>query len=258
MSDKRQQDRASLERVIEEKDIGVQILHPGGLKLSRELAELCNVSDDSRVLEVASGTGETACFLTRELGARVTGIDYSPKMVERAIAKAEKAGLDVDFVQGDAHNLPFGDGTFDAVLSECSVCHFDKVRALAEMARVTRAGGCVGIHDLCWADDAPAPLKDRLLELEQEAPETLRGWKSRFEGAGLTEVHALDRTEYLGNWTEEFKHELGTIGYIRAVLSVLSRWGFKGLHQVLESERIFESRHLGYGIVMGCKPESDR
>lgn len=121
-----QQGKPSLEHLIETEDLHVEILHPGGLDITRELAELCRISKGASVLEVACGTGETACLLGSKFGARVIGVDQSRRMIQRANEKAKQQGLEIDFQLADAHNLPFNDNFFDAVLSECAVCHFGR------------------------------------------------------------------------------------------------------------------------------------
>ncbi len=156
--------------------------------------------------------------------------------------------------QGDAHRLPFADASFDVVVSECAVCQFDKARALQEMVRVTRRGGRVGIHDLCWRTGTPGRMPGRLAELEGERAETLDGWIRLFEQASLTDVQALDRSTVMANWTKEVRRTLGVAGYLRAVFTVLWRWGVGGVLRVLESERIFGSRWLGYALIVGTKP----
>jgi hypothetical protein len=68
------------------------------------------------VLDVAYGTGNAALPVARP-GARVTGVDLVPKVLEVGRAKAEADGLAIDWRVGDAENLPFEDGRFDRVLS---------------------------------------------------------------------------------------------------------------------------------------------
>jgi ubiquinone/menaquinone biosynthesis C-methylase UbiE len=174
----------SLENLIESVDLKLEVLHPGGLEITKELAELCHVSKDTKVLDVSSGTGESACFLAEQFGCEVTGVDVSDYMVEKSRRKSKERGLNIAFKRGDAHNLPFEDNTFDAVISECTTCLLDKERAISEMVRVARSGGFVGIHDVCWKDDTPEHVKQELAELEGERPETLDGWKRLFEQAG--------------------------------------------------------------------------
>ena len=147
--------KASLENLIEGEDLGFEILHPGGLVITQELADRCGIKQDTYVLDIASGTGETACYLAEKLGARVVGIDGSNLMVERAQEKAKHRNLAIEFKKGDAHQLPFKENTFDAVISECTMCILDKEKAIREMVRVVRPNGYVGFHDICWRSDTP-------------------------------------------------------------------------------------------------------
>ena len=118
---------ASLEALVESGELRtIPILHPGGLELTRELAELCHVSQGKRVLDVASGTGESACYLVQSFACLVTGVDHSTFMIDVARRKARDRGLDICFEAADAHNLPFLAGCFDLVISECTTCALDK------------------------------------------------------------------------------------------------------------------------------------
>ncbi len=246
--------RASLEALVEGGDLGLPTLHPGGLGLTRELAELCHAGPGKSLLDVASGTGESACYLAESFGCRVTGVDHSAFMVEAATQKARDRKLEIRFQQADARHLPFEAGTFDVVISECTTCALDKPQAISEMVRVARPGGYIGISDLYWKEDAPPRVKSRLAELEGEGPENLSGWIHLFEQAGLQDVRTEDRSRSLTVMSEEMKHQLGIWGRMKLVLRILRRWGIRGAARVIESEKIFRSEHLGYAIVVGRKP----
>lgn len=246
----------SLEALAESGELGVEILHPGGLAITKELATLCQVEPGTCVLEVASGTGESACTLAEKFGCRVVGVDFSEAMVLRARTKAAEKNLpDVTFQRGDAHHLPFDDGTFDTVITECATSVLDKLRAICQMARVVKIGGYVGIHDICWGEDTPPRLKERLAELEGERPETLEGWKRLFKKAGLVDVQGYDRSYLVPPWMKDIRREMGLLGQMRVTRTVFKKWGFSGLWKVLESERIFRDKHTGYGIIVGKKPK---
>jgi SAM-dependent methyltransferase len=137
-------------------------LHPGGAATTRRALELIGVGARERVLDVASGRGDSAILAARELGCSVTGIDYGDASVIDAERAAAAAGIAdrVTFRTGDAEVLPFEDGSFDAVLCECSLCLFaDKTKALAEIARVLRPDGRVAVADvLADHDELPASL----------------------------------------------------------------------------------------------------
>ena len=103
------------------------------------------VQPGARVLDVACGTGNAA-IRAAEAGAEVTGVDLTPELFDAARAEAAQAGVTVDWVQGDAEELPFEDAAFDVVLSTFG-CMFAPRHAVAasEIARVLRPGGRIGI-----------------------------------------------------------------------------------------------------------------
>jgi arsenite methyltransferase len=242
-----------LEAIVESGDLGLPILHPGGLEGTRELAELCQVSSGKLVLDVASGTGESACYLAHAFGCKVIGIDRSSYMVETAKRKAEERGLAVGFKNADAHHLPFDTDTFDLVISECTTCALDKQKAIAEMVRVVRRGGHVGISDLYWKEGASERLKAKLVELENERPETLTGWVQLFEDAGLQEVQTKDMSDAIATMTRDMRKQLGVRGGFRILLRIIRRWGIWPLGRMMATERLFRNENLGYAIIVGRK-----
>jgi len=246
--------RVSLEALIENENLGLEVLHPGGLGITRELAELCRIGSTALVLDAASGTGESACYLVETRGACVVGVDVSRVMLARAKTKAVERGLRIEFGRGDAEQLPFREGLFDAVVSECTICLLDKGPAMAEMVRVAKPGGYVGIHDMCWIPGAPEEIKRRLADLEGERPETLEGWRNLFETAGLVDILTVDKSELIPTWIRDIRKRLGIRRELSIFLRILTRWGISGLRNALESERVFQSRFMGYGIVVGRKP----
>jgi arsenite methyltransferase len=128
--------------------------HPGGADLTRRLAAALDLQPGQQVLDVASGIGTTALLLADECNVDVLGIDLGDTQVSRARTRARDAGLSdrVRFELGDAERLPVDDDTYDAVVCECAFCTFpDKATAAAELARVIRPGGQVGITDI-WLD----------------------------------------------------------------------------------------------------------
>lgn len=135
--------------------------HPGGLELSRRLGALLGLRPGLRVLDVASGNGETAIFLAKAFGCEVVGLDFSSGSVNEATRRAEAAGVSalVTFRQGDAESIDYSDGSFDRVICECAFCTFpDKAAAAAGFARVLRNDGQVGLSDLTRNGPLPGEL----------------------------------------------------------------------------------------------------
>ena len=125
--------------------------HPGGLDLTRRLARSMDLRRGQKVLDVASGPGTTAFLLAAEFGVQVEGVDLGEQAVANANTKAAERGLadQVRFTFGDAEQLPVPDAAFDAVVCECAFCTFpDKATAAAELGRVLKPGGRLGITDV--------------------------------------------------------------------------------------------------------------
>lgn len=102
-----------------------------------------------RVLEVAPGPGFFAIELAKLGDYQVTGLDISPTFVQVATANAQRAGVDVEFRQGNASAMPFDGESFDFVCCSAAFKNFaEPVKALDEMYRVLRPGGEALIVDL--------------------------------------------------------------------------------------------------------------
>jgi ubiquinone/menaquinone biosynthesis C-methylase UbiE len=96
------------------------------------LLDAANVADGTRLLDVASGPGYVAGLAVAR-GADVVGVDFSAAMVDHA----RRTQPDARFQEGDAEALPFGDGSFDAVVMSYGMLHLaHPERAIAEAARV--------------------------------------------------------------------------------------------------------------------------
>lgn len=109
------------------------------------LAEAADVRAGERVLDVAAGNGNATLAAARRF-ARVTSTDYVQHLLDKGALRAKAEGLEVTFQTADAENLPFDDASFDVVLSTFGVMFApDAPRAAAELVRVVRPGGRVGL-----------------------------------------------------------------------------------------------------------------
>jgi demethylmenaquinone methyltransferase/2-methoxy-6-polyprenyl-1,4-benzoquinol methylase len=123
------------------------------------------VRPGDRVLDACCGTGDLA-VAAKTAGGRVTGLDFSGRMLERARRKSSE----IEWVQGDALALPFGDGSFDAATVGFGARNLDDLgRGLAELRRVLRPGGRLAILEITRPRGLLAPFYrlwfDRLVPL---------------------------------------------------------------------------------------------
>jgi demethylmenaquinone methyltransferase/2-methoxy-6-polyprenyl-1,4-benzoquinol methylase len=116
-------------------------------RMRRRVVEVSGAAPGTRVLDVATGTGEQA-FAFVEAGAKVIGVDISEAMLR--IARRKDEGSNIDFRQADATQLPFADASFDIASIAFGLHEMPPIirsEALREMARVTRSGGRLIVFD---------------------------------------------------------------------------------------------------------------
>jgi SAM-dependent methyltransferase len=116
--------------------------------LGPRLVDAVGVRAGERVLDVAAGSGNAA-IPAAQRGAQVVASDLTPELFEAGRRRADEAGVQLEWVAGDAEALPFADGEFDVTISSLGVMfapHHE--RAAAELLRVTRPGGRIGL--LSW------------------------------------------------------------------------------------------------------------
>ena len=113
--------------------------------VGESLAEAADIRAGARVLDVAAGNGNATLAAARRF-AEVTSTDYVPALLDKGRARAAAEGLSVRFQVADVEALPFGDASFDAVLSTYGVMFApDHATAAREMLRVVVPGGCIGM-----------------------------------------------------------------------------------------------------------------
>lgn len=109
------------------------------------------VMPEDRVLDVAAGTGNAA-IRAAQAGASVTALDLTPELFDAGRNRARRAGVEIEWVQGDAEQLPFEDGTFSVVLSTFGVMFAPRHAVAArEIGRVLRPRGRIGLAT--WSPD---------------------------------------------------------------------------------------------------------
>jgi len=110
-----------------------------------------NLKADMRVLDVGCGTGNQSLPAARS-GARVTGVDLAPNLLEQARERARKEKLAIEFTEGDAEELTFGDGEFDVIYSMFGAMFAPRPdKVVSEFVRVCRRNGLIAMAN--WTPD---------------------------------------------------------------------------------------------------------
>jgi SAM-dependent methyltransferase len=125
--------------------------------------QFASIKTGDQVLDLGSGAGND-CFVARAIvgeTGKVTGIDFTDAMLEKATKNAEKLGFtNVEFVKGDIEEMPLPDSTFDVVVSNCVLNLVpDKEKAFSEIMRVLKINGHFCVSDVVIKGDLPEKLK---------------------------------------------------------------------------------------------------
>ena len=208
----------------------------GLYETGRRLVARVAVGVDDDVLDVACGTGN-ASIAAAQAGARVTGLDLTPELLEVARTRAAAAGVEVDWTKGDAEELPFENDRFDVVLSTFGCMFAPRHEVVAdEIARVLRPSGRIGLFN--WtaegvigdffrivADHVPPPP-------EFVEPPLLWGdaahVRELFEGTSIDLEFEREeiglRNDSVTGAVELYSAKLGPVAQARQFLETEGRW----------------------------------
>ncbi len=233
--------------------------HPGGLQLTERLGVVLGLHADSRVLDVASGRGDSAIFIAEHFGCEVLGIDYGGENVREANELAASRGLSarVRFERADAESLPVEASTYDAILCECAFCTFpDKAAAAKEFFRALRPGGQVGLSDLTRAPILPENLNGLLAHIACIADaQPIEGYKHYLAGAGFDVTLVENHDDALHEMVQKIRGNL-LVAEIMAGLRKLdlAPEDLANAKEMAKSAlEAIRQGQLGYALICGLK-----
>jgi len=248
---------------------GLEMLHPGGIALTKRTAELANLKPGLKLLDVSCGRGTQSIFYAQEYGVEVTGLDLSEEMIQTAIENAKNATIDnlVSCKLGDSQDLPFDDNSFDVVVNECAVgIPDDSQKVLDEMVRVAKPGGVIVIHESTWRKKLSDAEKEEISERYGTTPLEYDEWISMLQKAGvreiLTEFDEWSKPEMFWKIRKDrdvkhFSKVLTRSEMSQTIEKVTQIYGDKGVHKALENTKIFYDTildgKLGYCLFKGIK-----
>ncbi len=168
--------------------------------MGERLCEAVDVHSGQKVLDVATGSGNTAISAARRY-CDVTGIDYVPELIEQAKERAGADRLEITFEVGDAEDLPYPDASFDVVLSTVGVMFApDQEKTAGELLRVCKPGGKIGLAN--WTPDGFIGNMFRTVGKHVPPPPGIKppplwGTEERVRelfGEGISSLHATRRS----------------------------------------------------------------
>jgi ubiquinone/menaquinone biosynthesis C-methylase UbiE len=183
--------------------------------VAENLAEALEILPDERVLDVACGSGNGAIAAARRSWGGAVGCDFVPALLERGRERAAAERLGVEFVEADAQDLPFEDGSFDVAMSIFGAMFApDQERTAQELLRVVKPGGRIGMAN--WTPDGG--IAKLFLTLAKHVggpppgtlPPVLWGTEDRLRdlfGDGVSELRIERRTSRQVFRTADHYHE---------------------------------------------------
>jgi SAM-dependent methyltransferase len=238
----------------------------------RDLLTRVGSRPGERVLDVATGTGNLA-LRAAAAGAEVVGVDLTPELFETARRRAAARGVAVEWVEGDAEQLPFEDESFDVVLSAFGVQFAPRHEIVArELARVCRPGGRIGL--VSWTPEGQIGELFKIMGSYMPAPPEYASppplWGSEehvrglFAGTGVEFEFARGQNPWRFDSPEHyvvfFESMYGPTLKARERLSAEGRW-----EECREEIRVMAERrneatdgsllmHAEYLVAVGSKP----
>ena len=235
-------------------------LHPGGLKLTTEVARLAGVEAESRVLDAGSGRGASAVHLAKTFKCHVMGVTLEEAGVAAGYEEARRNHVEelVTFRQGDLLSVELGAGFFDVVLMECVLSILqDKEAALSRLGEALRPGGRLAITDVTVSGPLPSELQGLLTVAGCVGDaRSLEEYRRLVEAQGFT----VERTQDLRETAEsllkgikgkvlmaEIALKLGKLPVSPALLN-------EGKRILGEVQALVADGVLGYGLIVARKP----
>lgn len=223
-----------------------------------QLIERLRLGPGDRLLDLGCGVGKPARRIARRTGAIVTGVTINPRHVEIATERAHAEGMadQVAFRHADAMDLPFQDGSFDAVLAFESIIHMDRPKVLRQVERVLVSGGRLALTDLTPLDrDAPRSFRSLMGASPGEDDSVVAtlitpgDWPVLCADAGLHLDEVTDVTANIERtWVKLFE------GFFKVRREFESRYGIT-LEEVLDTAKAgTDTNGIGCLIVAAHKP----
>ena len=235
------------------------VLHPGGLELTRHLGEVLALTSNDTVIDVACGRGTSAVHLAKSFKCHVSGVDFSLENIAAAEALAASQGVShlTRLTCGDAEGLPYSDAEFDVAISECSLCTFpDKQAAAAQLRRVLRDGGRLGVTDVTVEGPLPDDIQTMLAWVACVSGACSRtGYVSLLRDAGFDGFTIEDHAAAGKAMIDDIRRKLLGFSMIADLGKLnLGDLDIKGTRVALERVAgLVDEGIIGYALITACR-----
>jgi ubiquinone/menaquinone biosynthesis C-methylase UbiE len=235
------------------KHLGLNVLHPGGLKETRRLLKQCKFSTRSKILDLGCGRGSTTILIAETFRCHVIGVDIDNDLLSAAKENTKKRNLDnlAEFRYANIENLPFEDNVFDGAIAQAVLVFTDKNKALREISRVIKPRGFIGVIELSWkkppTEFIARRVKETLCSVSLEA-DLHEDWVNRMQKAGFQVVYT-DLKDLKFSFINMLRDEglLRVIGIIGGYFTRDTRERLSGFSRLFKET----DKYLGYSVYVG-------
>ena len=194
----------------------VDEFHIGGRRASEDFIGQMGLTADDHTLDIGCGIGGTSRFVATQFGCRVTGIDLTPEFISTGQSLCNWVGLStqVELYEGDATEMPFTDGCFDAAfMLHVGMNIPDKAKLFTEAYRVLKPGAAFGVYDVMLTSDEaltyPVPWSTTP---DTSALATKEQYVESIEQAGFKITGIRDRREFAAEFFAETRKRMEEAG----------------------------------------------
>lgn len=172
---------------------GVEGAHPGGLPVTKKILSGLPMDNNTMLLDLGCGTGQTLHYISKTYPCKITGVDINDKMLHKAALRLQKESPAIELVRADVQQLPFPSNTFDIALSESVTVFTDINKALREYNRVLKAGGVLIAIEMTAGSSLGTVEAKEICSIYniREVP-TCSQWECNFSQAGFSDVESYD------------------------------------------------------------------
>ena len=168
---------------------GIGGAHPGGLQLTKEILSREKIKEKTIILDVGCGTGQTSAYMAEKYKCKITGLDNNEIMLEKAKKRFQFRNLPIETRLGSVESLPFGEKSFDMILSESVATFTDVSKTLPEFRRVLKPNGVLLAIEMVLEESLPEEELTSITEF-YGVPRILTEsqWNSFFQKAHFQQI----------------------------------------------------------------------
>ena len=168
---------------------GIGGAHPGGLQLTKEILSREKINEKTIILDVGCGTGQTSAYMAEKYKCKITCLDNNEMMLEKAKKRFQSRNLPIETRLGSVESLPFGEKSFDMILSESVATFTDVSKTLPELRRVLKPNGVLLAIEMVLEESLPEEELTSITEF-YGVPRifTESEWNSFFQKADFQQI----------------------------------------------------------------------